>query len=55
MYIYSHTYLKLVIKVNSKALVPGDIFIVPPTGLSSVPCDAVLFEGSCIVNESSLT
>ncbi len=34
-------------------LVPGDIFLVENNTI--VPCDAVLLEGECIVNESMLT
>lgn len=41
-------------KLGSKLLVPGDVFIIPHSGLD-VPCDAVLITGRCIVNESSLT
>ena len=35
-------------------LVPGDILLVPRDGLE-MPCDAILLENSCVVNESSLT
>ncbi|XP_028284295.1 probable cation-transporting ATPase 13A3 isoform X2 [Parambassis ranga] len=38
----------------STELVPGDVIIIPPNGLI-MPCDAVLFHGTCIVNESMLT
>lgn len=41
-------------RLDSKLLVPGDVFIIPHSGLN-VPCDAVLITGRCIVNESSLT
>lgn len=33
---------------------PGDILLIPPEGCI-MPCDAVLIQGSCIVNESMLT
>lgn len=39
--------------VASSALVPGDVFALPSDG--SLPCDGVLLEGECIVNESMLT
>ena len=39
--------------VNSKALVPGDVIVVPE-GLS-LPCDLVLLTGTVIMNESMLT
>lgn len=35
-------------------LVPDDIIVIPPTGCT-MPCDAVLLSGKCIVNESMLT
>ncbi len=35
-------------------LVPGDIIVIPRSGFT-VPCDAVLLSGQCIVNESMLT
>ena len=40
--------------VSSKELVPGDVLVIPPSGML-VPCDAVLISGNCIVNESMLT
>ncbi|KAJ3351581.1 hypothetical protein HDU83_008846 [Entophlyctis luteolus] len=36
-------------------LVPGDVIEVDPAYNSVMPCDAVLIEGSCIMNESMLT
>ena len=35
-------------------LVPGDVIIIPPQGCT-MTCDAVLINGTCIVNESMLT
>ncbi|XP_051674872.2 probable cation-transporting ATPase 13A5 isoform X1 [Oryctolagus cuniculus] len=40
-------------ELESRLLVPGDILILP--GKFSLPCDAVLIEGSCVVNEGMLT
>ena len=40
--------------VPSESLVPGDVLVVPPTGMM-VPCDAVLLSGHTIVNEAMLT
>lgn len=39
--------------MSSAKLVPGDIFIVPENSI--MPCDAILLNGSCIMNESMLT
>lgn len=41
------------LKLSSAELVPGDIFVVPENVL--IPCDAILLNGSCIMNESMLT
>ena len=41
-------------EVNSKILVPGDIFEVPDNG-KIIPCDCILLSGSIIINESMLT
>nr|XP_054590406.1 polyamine-transporting ATPase 13A3 isoform X3 [Nothobranchius furzeri] len=38
----------------STELVPGDVIAVPANGMV-MPCDAVLFQGTCVVNESMLT
>lgn len=38
----------------STELVPGDVIIIPANGMI-MPCDAVLVQGTCIVNESMLT
>lgn len=38
----------------STELVPGDVIVIPANGMI-VPCDAVLIQGTCIVNESMLT
>lgn len=40
--------------VSSETLVPGDVMLVPKNGCKIV-CDAVLLNGHCIANESSLT
>jgi len=39
--------------VNSSELVPGDLIEIPEAVL--MPCDAILLNGSCIMNESMLT
>ncbi|KAJ2093025.1 hypothetical protein IW138_000739 [Coemansia sp. RSA 986] len=41
-------------EATSEELLPGDVFEVV-AGLNTLPCDAVLLEGECIVNESMLT
>lgn len=41
-------------QTDSNSLVPGDVFEVDPS-LSIVPCDALLINGECVVNESMLT
>ena len=41
-------------KVNSVELVPGDLFEIPDDGYA-MPCDAILVNGSVIINESMLT
>ena len=38
----------------STDLVPGDVIAIPTNGMI-MPCDAVLVQGTCIVNESMLT
>lgn len=40
--------------VSSEDLVPGDILVIPPRGMS-MPCDAALLSGHAIVNEAMLT
>lgn len=40
--------------VNSHNLVPGDVVIIKDTDWV-LPCDMVLLEGSCVLNESGLT
>ncbi|VDN98114.1 unnamed protein product [Rodentolepis nana] len=40
--------------INSTGLVPGDIIEIPRDGCT-IFCDAVLLQGNCIVNESTLT
>ena len=41
-------------QTNSDDLVPGDVFEIDPS-LSIIPCDALLINGECVVNESMLT
>ncbi|NWX96331.1 AT135 ATPase, partial [Nothoprocta ornata] len=41
-------------KLESRHLVPGDMFLLDGKKLS-LPCDAVLIDGSCVVNEGMLT
>lgn len=38
----------------STELVPGDVIVIPANGMM-MPCDAILFHGNCVVNESMLT
>ncbi|XP_004603054.2 probable cation-transporting ATPase 13A5 [Sorex araneus] len=40
-------------EMESRLLVPGDILVLP--GKLSLPCDAILIDGSCVVNEGMLT
>ncbi|BFZ57200.1 hypothetical protein PYCC9005_004251 [Savitreella phatthalungensis] len=40
---------------GSEDLVPGDIIEVSDPSISTLPCDALLLAGECIVNESMLT
>ncbi len=42
------------VEINSTELVPGDMFEIPEDELA-LPCDAILINGSVIVNESMLT
>ena len=42
------------VEMNSTELVPGDLFQIPEDGLA-LPCDAILIDGSIIINESMLT
>ena len=39
--------------LNSSDLVPGDLIVIPENAL--MPCDAILLNGSCIMNEAMLT
>lgn len=41
-------------EISSMRLVPGDIILLPPEGCI-MPCDAVITQGNCVVNESMLT
>lgn len=40
--------------IDPVLLVPGDVIVLPSNGMT-MPCDAVLLSGHCIVNESMLT
>lgn len=42
-------------QVPSEKLVPGDIIEIPGNHESMMACDAILLNGTCIVNESMLT
>lgn len=42
-------------ELSSKELVPGDLLLLPTGGGYMMECDAVLVEGTCVVNESMLT
>ncbi|EPZ31935.1 Cation-transporting P-type ATPase, subfamily V domain-containing protein [Rozella allomycis CSF55] len=41
-------------KISSNLLFPGDLFLIPNQRIE-IPCDCVLIEGNCLINESSLT
>ena len=41
--------------ISSVELVVGDVLLLPTTGGIMMECDAVLVEGTCVVNESMLT
>ena len=45
----------LAVILSSVELVPGDVLLLPTRGGFTMECDAVLVEGSCVVNESMLT
>ncbi len=40
-------------RVDSNDLVPGDVFEVDPS-MTVVPCDALLTNGECVINESNV-
>ena len=42
-------------EISSKQLVPGDLLLLPASGGYMMECDAVLIEGTCVVNEAMLT
>jgi P-type E1-E2 ATPase len=42
-------------ELSSKEIVPGDALLLPTNGGYMMECDAVLIEGTCVVNESMLT
>ena len=54
---YLQTFYKTIpeVELSSTELVPGDYVLFPTNGGYTVECDAVLVEGSCVVNESMLT
>ena len=41
--------------IESRELVPGDVYEVTDPSLAQFPCDSLLLSGDCIVNESMLT
>ena len=45
------------VKVYSKEILPGDVFLVGPTskGKQNMPVDALLLEGMCVVEEAAMT
>ena len=45
----------LAIELSSVELVPGDVVFLSASGGYMMECDAVLIEGSCVVDESMLT
>ena len=42
-------------QISSIELVPGDVVLIPVRGNAMMEADAVLIEGSCVVNEAMLT
>jgi cation-transporting ATPase 13A3/4/5 len=40
-------------QVDSSELVPGDIIQIPEQNI--IPCDLILLQGTCVMNESMLT
>lgn len=47
-------YFVVMDNLSSEDLVPGDVLVIPKNGMS-MPCDAALLTGNCIVNEAMLT
>ena len=45
----------LAMEISSVELVPGDVILLSTSGGFMMECDAVLIEGTCVVNESMLT
>ncbi|EDO16420.1 hypothetical protein Kpol_1030p30 [Vanderwaltozyma polyspora DSM 70294] len=41
--------------INSSELVPGDVYEISDPALTVCPCDSILLNGDCVVNESMLT
>jgi cation-transporting ATPase 13A3/4/5 len=39
--------------ISSKDLVPGDVAVIPNENI--MPCDMILLNGSCVINETMLT
>ena len=42
-------------EVPTEYLVPGDVICIPSNGETTMACDVVLLNGTCVVNESMLT
>ena len=42
-------------EVATEYLVPGDVIAIPSNHETTMACDAVLLNGTCVVNESMLT
>lgn len=42
-------------EISSSELVPGDVYEVSDPSLTILPCDSILLNGDCIINESMLT
>lgn len=39
--------------ISSKDLVPGDVAVIPNENI--MPCDMILLNGQCVINEAMLT
>jgi cation-transporting ATPase 13A3/4/5 len=53
VFVYRNQNLHNKLKIDSLELVPGDIIEVPED--ENMPCDAILLNGTCIMNEAMLT
>ena len=51
----SFSFFLAALTISSKELVPGDLILLPTGGGYMMECDAVLVDGTCVVNESMLT